>query len=116
MDILTLFQRLEKEKVEFISLKENMDPSMPIGKAMLQMMSVIAELERNLLDERVKEGITASKKRGVTIGRPKIPQEKLNSAMRMYDSGDYSIKEILESTTISQGTLYREINKMKLKK
>lgn len=36
--------------------------------------------------------------------------------MRMYDSEDYSIKEILESTTISQGTLYREINKRKLKK
>ncbi|VNY86034.1 resolvase [Streptococcus pneumoniae] len=93
-----------------------MDTSTPTGKAMLQMMSVIAELERNLLAERVKEGITASRRRGVNIGRPKIPQEKLNLAMRMYDSGDYSIKEILESTTISQGTLYREINKMKLKK
>ena len=116
LDILTLLQHLEKEKVEFISLKENMDTSTPTGKAMLQMMSVIAELERNLLAERVKEGITASRRRGVNIGRPKIPQEKLNLAMRMYDSGDYSIKEILESTTISQGTLYREINKMKLKK
>ena len=93
-----------------------MDTSTPTGKAMLQMMSVIAELERNLLAERVKEGITASRRRGVNIGRPKIPQEKLNLAMRMYDSRDYSIKEILESTTISQGTLYREINKMKLKK
>ena len=93
-----------------------MDTSTPTGKAMLQMMSVIAELERNLLAERVKEGITASRRRGVNIGRPKIPQVKLNLAMRMYDSGDYSIKEILESTTISQGTLYREINKMKLKK
>ena len=34
--------------------------------------------------------------------------------MRMYKSGEYSIKEILESNTISQGTLYREINKLKL--
>ncbi|MCB5942796.1 recombinase family protein, partial [bacterium 210820-DFI.6.52] len=60
LDILTLLQHLEKEKVEFISLKENMDTSTPTGKAMLQMMSVIAELERNLLAERVKERITAS--------------------------------------------------------
>lgn len=114
MDILNLLQHLEKENVEFISLKEKMDTSTPTGKAMLQMMSVIAELERNLLAERVKEGIHASRRRGKAIGRPKIPQEKLNLAMRMYKSGEYSIKEILESNTISQGTLYREINKLKL--
>ncbi|MFS7238716.1 recombinase family protein [Carnobacterium divergens] len=33
---MTLLQHLEKEKVEFISLKENMDTSTPTGKAMLQ--------------------------------------------------------------------------------
>ena len=114
LDILNFLQHLEKENVEFISLKEKMDTSTPTGKAMLQMMSVIAELERNLLAERVKEGIHASRRRGKAIGRPKIPQGKLNLAMRMYKSGEYSIKEILESNTISQGTLYREINKLKL--
>ena len=86
----------------------------PTGKAMLQMMSVIAELERNLLAERVKEGIIASRSRGTTVGRPKLPQEKVNVAMRMYNSGEYSIKEIVANAGISQGTLYREINKMRL--
>ena len=114
LDILNLIQRLEMEKVEFISLKENMDTTTPTGKAMLQMMSVIAELERNLLAERVKEGIIASRSRGTTVGRPKLPQEKVNVAMRMYNSGEYSIKEIVANAGISQGTLYREINKMRL--
>ena len=41
-----------------------MDTRTPTGKAMLQMMCVIAELERNLIVERVKEGLEASKKRG----------------------------------------------------
>ncbi len=81
---------------------------------MLQMMSVIAELERNLLAERVKEGIIASRSRGTAVGRPKLPQEKVNVAMRMYNSGEYSIKEIVANAGISQGTLYREINKMRL--
>ena len=114
LDILNLIQRLEIEKVEFISLKENMDTTTPTGKAMLQMMSVIAELERNLLAERVKEGIIASRSRGTAVGRPKLPQEKVNVAMRMYNSGEYSIKEIVANAGISQGTLYREINKMRL--
>ena len=91
-----------------------MDTSTPTGKAMLQMMSMIAELERNLLAERVKEGLVASRRRGTAIGRPKISQEKLNMGMRMYKSGDYSIKEITDAAKISQGTLYREINKIKL--
>ncbi|MCO5542357.1 helix-turn-helix domain-containing protein [Enterococcus faecalis] len=78
------------------------------------MMSVIAELECNLLADRVREGIEAS--RGVAIGRPKVPQEKLDIAVRMYKSGDYSIKKIIETNQISTGTFYREINRLKLKK
>lgn len=93
-----------------------MDTTTPTGRAMLQMMSVIAELERNLLAERVKEGIQASRKRGVKIGRPRVPQEKLNIAMRMYRSNDYSVKEILATNQISSGTFYREVNRLKLKK
>ena len=82
---------------------------------MLQMMSVIAELERNLwLIESVKESKLV--KRGVAIGRPKIPQEKLDIAVRMYKSGDYSVKEIIETNQISTGTFYREINRLKLRK
>lgn len=115
LDILTLIQEFDQLHVQFISLKEKIDTATPTGKAMLQMMSVIAELERNLLAERVKEGIAASRKRGTAIGRPRIKQEKLNMAIRMYQSRDYSIKEILELNQISQGTLYREINRLKAK-
>lgn len=116
LDILNLIQLLHQRQVTFISLKENMDTTTPTGRAMLQMMSVIAELERNLLAERVKEGIQASRKRGVKIGRPRVPQEKLNIAMRMYRSNDYSVKEILATNQISSGTFYREVNRLKLKK
>lgn len=114
LDILLLIQELTTKNVQFISLKENMNTSTPTGKAMLQMMSVIAELERNLLADRVKEGITASQKRGVKMGRPKIPQEKLDMAIRMYQSGDYSVKEIVEANQLSLGTFYKEINRRKL--
>jgi DNA invertase Pin-like site-specific DNA recombinase len=47
-----------------------MDTRTSTGKAMFQMMCVIAELEKNLIAERVKEGLEASKKRGKTLGRP----------------------------------------------
>lgn len=114
LDILNLIQLLHQKQVKFVSLKENMDT--PTGRAMLQMMSVIAELERNLLADRVKEGIAASRRRGVTVGRPRVPQEKLKIAIRMYRSNEYSVKEILATNQISAGTFYREVNRLKLKK
>lgn len=116
LDILNLIQLLHQKQIKFVSLKEQMDTETPTGRAMLQMMSVIAELERNLLADRVKEGIAASRKRGVTVGRPRIAQEKLDIAIRMYQSGDYSVKEILATNQISSGTFYREVNRLKLKK
>lgn len=116
LDILNLIQLLHQKQIKFVSLKEQMDTETPTGRAMLQMMSVIAELERNLLADRVKEGIAASRRRGVTVGRPRIAQEKLDIAIRMYQSGDYSVKEILATKQISSGTFYREVNRLKLKK
>lgn len=116
LDILNLVQLLHQKQVKFVSLKENMDTATPTGRAMLQMMSVIAELERNLLADRVKEGIAASRRRGVTVGRPRVPQEKLKIAIRMYRSNEYSVKEILATNQISAGTFYREVNRLKLKK
>lgn len=116
LDILNLIQLLHQKQIKFVSLKEQMDTETPTGRAMLQMMSVIAELERNLLADRVKEGIAASRRRGVTVGRPRIAQEKLDIAIRMYQSGDYSVKEILTTNQISSGTFYREVNRLKLKK
>lgn len=116
LDILNLIQLLHQKQIKFVSLKEQMDTETPTGRAMLQMMSVIAELERNLLADRVKEGIAASRRRGVTVGRPRIAQEKLDIAIRMYQSGDYSVKEILVTNQISSGTFYREVNRLKLKK
>lgn len=113
LDILTLVEQFNDMGVHFVSLKEQMDTTTPTGKAMLQMMMVIAELERNLTVQRVQEGLESAKKRGVKLGRPKMDDDKVKVALRMYDEGNYSIKEICNNVGISQGKLYKEINKRK---
>lgn len=115
LDILTLVEQFNDMGVTFVSLKENMDTKTPTGKAMLQMMMVIAELERNLTVERVKEGLQSAKARGKVLGRPKMDNDKLGNALRLYDSGEWSIKDIVKTTGVSQGSLYRAINKRKAK-
>ncbi|MGH0775281.1 recombinase family protein [Bacillus mobilis] len=113
LDILHVIQEFEQMGVTFVSLKENMDTTTATGKAMFQMMVVLAELERNLTVERVKEGLAAAKNRGKKLGRPSIDNDKVINAMRLYDSGEWSIKDIISTTGISQGSLYRAINKRK---
>lgn len=113
LDILSIIQQFEDMNVTFVSLKENMDTQTATGKAMFQMLCVIGELERNLIAERIKEGQQASRKRGKHIGRPKVSTEKIRQALTLYDSGEWSIREIVQEVGISQGKLYKEINKRK---
>jgi DNA invertase Pin-like site-specific DNA recombinase len=67
IDVLNL---LESRDVKFFSLTERVDMTTPMGKAMLQMMAVVAELERNLIVERTKAGIARARERGERGGRP----------------------------------------------
>jgi len=114
LDILTTVEELDKMGVHFISLKENMDTTTPTGKAMFSMMAVIATLERDLIVQRTKEGLESAKKRGVQLGRPQLDDQKVKDALKLYDDGNHSIKDIIRLTGISQGKLYKEINKRKL--
>ncbi|MBJ8027870.1 recombinase family protein [Bacillus cereus group sp. N21] len=115
LDILTTIDELDKEGVTFVSLKENIDTSSSTGKFTLTLLASIAQLERDLIVERVKEVQEAARKRGAHIGRPRVDDDKVKTALKMYDSREYSVKEITSQIGISQGKLYHEINKRKLK-
>ncbi|KIC39747.1 resolvase [Leisingera sp. ANG-M7] len=65
--VLNLF---EQRGLKFFSLTERVDMTTPMGKAMVQIMGAVAELERNLIIERTKAGIERAKARGEKPGRP----------------------------------------------
>lgn len=109
--LIELMEIFEKKGVEFVSLKENIDTSTPTGKFFFHIMASLSELERDILSERTKGGLEAARARGRKGGRPKVNNKKLELAMKMYKSKDYSIKQIVEATGVSQATLYRYINR-----
>lgn len=111
LDILSIVERLDELGVKFVSLKENMDTSTPTGKAMFQMMAVIAQLERDLTVQRVNEGLAAAKARGVQLGRPRVNEQKIEDALQLHAAGNHSIKDIIRLTGVSQGSLYRALRK-----
>src|SRR5262249_34070139 len=56
--------------VGFISYQENIDTTSPLGKAIFVIVGAMAELERNIIVERVKSGLKAARAKGRQLGRP----------------------------------------------
>jgi DNA invertase Pin-like site-specific DNA recombinase len=57
--------------IDFVSLSESIDTSTPMGKMIFTVLGAVAELERNLIIERVHMGISRARKQGKRLGRPK---------------------------------------------
>src|SRR5262249_5727111 len=57
--------------IEFVSLHEAVDTSTPMGRAMFHIAGAFAELEREIIRERVKAGLANARRRGRRVGRPR---------------------------------------------
>jgi DNA invertase Pin-like site-specific DNA recombinase len=57
--------------VQFVSLSEQVDTSTPTGKMVFTVLGAVAELERNLIVERVRAGLRHARSKGKRLGRPK---------------------------------------------
>ena len=66
---LEVLDELNHLGIEFISLRENIDTGGPLGRAMVVIVSAIAELEKSIIVERVKAGMRRAKLEGRRIGR-----------------------------------------------
>jgi DNA invertase Pin-like site-specific DNA recombinase len=68
-DLIVLLDELKAQDIAFCSLTEAIDTETSTGRAMWQMVGVLAELERSLIRERTKAGRAAAMSRGVRMGR-----------------------------------------------
>jgi DNA invertase Pin-like site-specific DNA recombinase len=109
--LIELSELFEEKGVDFVSIQDNIDTSTAIGRFFFRTMASIAELERDIISERTQAGLQAARARGRKGGRPKKDNKKIELALKMYDSKQYSIPEITEATGVSKTTLYRYIEK-----
>ncbi|TNE43422.1 MAG: recombinase family protein [Sphingomonadales bacterium] len=68
--VIMVLNMFERRGLKFFSLTERVDMTTPMGKAMVQIMGAVAELERNLIVERTRAGIARARERGEKGGRP----------------------------------------------
>jgi putative DNA-invertase from lambdoid prophage Rac len=86
-DLLSSLQDLASMGVGFVSINDALDLTTPSGRALVGMLAVFAEFERDLLRERVKAGMAAARKRGKHCGRPADARAKYEEVYELSDRG-----------------------------
>ena len=102
---LEVLDELNHLNVEFISFRENIDTSGPLGRALIVIIGAIAELERNLIIERVRAGMRRAKLEGRHIGRPAL---ELDRAAIVHDrERGLSLGQVADLHRVSRTTVMR---------
>lgn len=110
-DLIQLMELFNSKGVNLISLKESIDTTSSTGKLLFTLMSALAQFERDVIADRTREGLVSARARGRKGGRPATDNEKLRRAVKLYNSGEYSVKEITELTGVRKSTLYKYLRK-----
>ena len=95
--------------VEFVSLQEQLDTATPIGQAMFTIIGAMAQLERDIIRERVKAGLERAKARGIRLGRPRVPVAP-QELMALRDQG-LSVGEMARRLRCTRSTVRRYLPK-----
>ena len=112
-DLLELVEQLNKKEVEFISQKEAIDTSTPSGKFMLTIFAAVAELEREYLLQRQREGIAAAKAQGKYKGRKPKTHPDTEKIIKKWKSGEITAVAAMKSLGMSKTTFYRNVKKIR---
>ena len=111
-DLLELVERLTAKGVEFVSRKEAIDSTTPTGKFMLTVFGAVAELEREYILQRQREGIAIAKANGVYRGRKPIQQPEFDQVVSLWRSGKLTAKEAMRRLDMKSSTFYRKVKQM----
>ena len=109
--LITALEEFNHLGIDFISFQENIDTSSPLGKAIFTIVSAIAELERNIIIERVKSGIRRAKEKGKKLGRPKEVNLDLKELLSLKREG-LSVRKIANRMKAAPTTVHKILSKL----
>lgn len=103
-DTLQVIEQFKGMKVSLISHTEGFDVTKPIGKLVVTILAGVAEMEREVMIERINAGIARAKSEGVHCGR--VSTDKGVEARRMLSEG-VTVKDVIAQTGMSKSMVYR---------
>jgi DNA invertase Pin-like site-specific DNA recombinase len=95
--------------IDFVSVTEAVDTSLPAGEMLFQMIGAVAEFERSLIAERVKSGLANARANGKILGRPplrKLTREEVADLRGLREHGRMPFRTLAETlvpATIPEG-------------
>ena len=110
-DLLELVEQLTAKRVEFVSKKEAIDTTTPTGKFMLTVFGAVAELEREYILQRQKEGIAIAKENGVYKGRKPTVRPEFDAVVAEWRSGAITAVDAMRRLDMKSSTFYRKVKK-----
>jgi DNA invertase Pin-like site-specific DNA recombinase len=107
--LLTIGEECRSLGVDLVSLRQNIDTTLPAGRLTFQILGAVAEFERELLRERVKAGMAQARRTGKHCGRPAL--RKFQSAeidrMRGLRSEGASVRKLAKDFETTQWMVAR---------
>src|ERR1700745_4072479 len=101
--LLLALEEFRSLGIQFISYQENIDTSSPLGQALFTIVSAVAQLERDLIRERVSAGIRNARANGKKLGRPHV-KTNLKEILQLRAEG-HSLRKIAAKLGIGDGTV-----------
>ncbi|OIK14259.1 resolvase [Bacillus sp. MUM 116] len=108
-DLHNIVHELQEKNIGVVFIKEQIDFSTPAGKLMFTMLGAIAEFERDLINERTKEGRERAKAQGKHLGRKGQDTKEIKRALKLFaerETNGLSVNDISKQTGVPRSTIY----------
>jgi DNA invertase Pin-like site-specific DNA recombinase len=113
-DFLQILDELESMGIEFASAREAIDTSGPMGRLMLMLIASMSALERDLLKDRVRQGIQRRRLMGLQVGRQ--PRQDIDREAIVADRlGGMSLTLVAEKHRCSRASVVRWVREARLR-
>lgn len=112
-DLLDLVEQLTAKQVEFVSRKEAIDTTTPTGKFMLTVFAAVAELEREYILQRQREGIAIAKQQGKYRGRPPKVYLDFERIAARWQKGEITAVQAMKQLGMSKTRFYERVKRLK---
>jgi DNA invertase Pin-like site-specific DNA recombinase len=116
IDLHNTAKFLQNKDVNLKVLHQNIDTISPAGRLLFTMLCAIAEFERDLINDRVREGIEAAKKKGIQLGRKAILGTKEKNIIYKEHEKGKSVEWLSKFFHVTHNTIYRAIKDVAKKK
>lgn len=112
LHLITLGAELREREIGLKVLEQGIDTATAEGRAMFGMLSVLAELQRELIVANTRDGLAAARARGRKGGRPpKLTDDQIALAQQLYDAGEKTVAQIAAMLNVPRTTVYGHLNK-----